>query len=115
MKINKITSTNFMAHTKQVSSQIKKGTGNAVTNVCNRETFYKQIDKYMRGKYSQKEYLKHFTNNIQNIKDANEFTNIEKKYINDLIVTMDMTEDFSKIPDEYLRYRMKQLLEQLDK
>lgn len=71
---------------------------------------YNDIDKFLNKKITKLEYLNKFDKYVDNILPEIKFTPAEKSYINNLIFTLDLNSDWSKIPNQYLTETMKELL-----
>lgn len=104
MKVYSINSTNFTA----------KKTQSTLSNTENpRQRFCNQIDKFLNNKCTKKEYIDSFTKEINAViinRQKNDFTLPERKYINNLISVLDISEGIEKIPDNYLKTNMLKLL-----
>lgn len=108
MKIFRIDRTNFQAKLPVTKTQ------KVTDKIYTKQTFYEHIDRYLSNKMDKKAYLKNFSKGIDEVqarRGGAEFTPVEKKYINDLITTLDLTESLDKISDKYLTDNMKKLLE----
>lgn len=106
MKIYNINSINFSASRK---------TNNLHSAMVqnSRDEFYTNINGFLNKDYDKKEYLKLFSENVNKIKtnkEANLFSSTEKKYINDLLMTMDLADKLERISDKYLTESMTTLL-----
>ena len=99
MKIYSINTIPFMAQNKK--NNIKS---NSV------EDFYSHINGYLNRDYDKKEYLKLFQQDVDALKKQS-VTPIEKKYIDNLLTTMDLTDKPAKISEQYIVNNMKKLLD----
>ena len=109
MKVYSIDRINFQANKLPPVKTIK-----TAPETFTKEIFYEHIKQYLSNGMNKKEYLKKFLSGIDAIqarKGGAEFTPVEKKYINDLITTLDLTESLDKISDRYLTENMKKLLD----
>lgn len=101
--------TNFMARktmpVKKVNNIIQE------PKTLKDEPFYNDIEKYLKKEINKEEYLKLFVNNFKqnNFKDNNDI--LEKKYINDLLTSIDLINSYKEIPDNYITERMLNLLQ----
>ncbi len=109
MRIYSINPINFMARRTPVQSSESPKKGAEFT----KETFYGQIEGFLNQQYDEKKYLKMFSDGVDKIVKQNrmsEYTPVERKYISNLVSIIDMSENLSKIPDNYLKTNMENLL-----
>lgn len=109
MKIYSINPINFTA--KKVS--VQKPELPKTVERFTRDIFYSQIDGFLNKQYNEKEYMKLFSEGVDKIvkqDSISEYTPIERKYISNLLSIMDMSENSVKIPDNYLKTSMENLL-----
>ena len=79
-----------------------------------RKSLYNNIDSYLTKKFSKKEFL--LALNKLAIDIDNKKLNIaEKKYINDMLTTMDLSDNFEKIPDKYIVKNIEKLVDNQQK
>ncbi len=106
MRIYNINPINFMAK----KTPIVHSEPNAADLIKNQ--FYANIDGFLNNQYDKKEYLKLFSDDVDKIIKQNkmkDYTPIERKYINNLISMIDMSDNLGKIPDSYLKTGMENL------
>ncbi len=109
MKVGQIYSNNFMAAKKltkinKLSKPVKKTT---------KDEFYRNIESFLKKDIDKMEYLKLFSdivNKIRKEKSYMNFTEAEKNYINDILMTMDLTANLDKISNSYITKNMLSLL-----
>ncbi len=100
MKIYGISSITFSA---------KKNTNTKFT----KDNLYSQIDGYLNNKYDKNTYLKKFSKGVEKIieqKSNSDYNLIEKKYINNLVDLLDTKDGALRIPDNFLKTQMLELL-----
>lgn len=108
MQVFNINSTIFTAKT---NPQIKKFHNNIKKqNINKKDVFYDDINKFLTKEYSKEEYLTSFIKNVENNAYLEKNSNIEKKYINDLLTSIDLTNNYKDIPNQYIIDRMLKLL-----
>ena len=100
MKIFSINTIPFMAQNKKNNFK-----PNSV-----KEDFYSHIKGFLNQNYDKKEYLKLFQQDVDALKKQS-VTPIEKKYIDNLLTTMDLTDKPAKISEQYIVNNMKKLLD----
>jgi len=96
---------------KKTLQDVKRTKKATITPV--KDEFYSYIYGFLNKKYDKMEYLKRFSNNINRIKkekNSQLFNPYEKKYIDDMLMTMDLTKDLSNISDKFLAENMRNLL-----
>ena len=75
-----------------------------------KEEFYGDIDKYLDRTYNKKRYFSSLGNCVKALENLDNFTEAEKQYLDELIVAIDEAGGIDKIPEEYLRTLMENLL-----
>ncbi len=100
MKIFSINTVPFMAQNKKNNFK-----PNSV-----KEDFYSHIKGFLNQNYDKKEYLKLFQQDVDALKKQS-VTPIEKKYIDNLLTTLDLTDKPAKISEQYIVNNMKKLLD----
>ncbi len=109
MRIYSINSVNFLAKKPPVQNTEHQKNSAKFT----KENFYNQIDCFLKEQYDEKKYLKLFADSVDKIVKQNsmsEYTPIERKYISNLISIIDMSDNYNKIPNKYLKTNMENLL-----
>lgn len=109
MKVYNINPISFMAQKLPHTTTEPKKDGAKFT----KDSFYSQIEGFLNKQYDKKKYLKLFSDGVDKIVKQNgmsEYTSVERKYISNLLSIMDMSENLSKIPDNYLKTSMENLL-----
>jgi hypothetical protein len=88
---------------KTVATKLKSDT------FSNKENLYNDIEKYLKKDISKEEYFKFL---IEKIKNNSYYVSdrVEEKYVNDMLTTLDLVVNTKKIPDEYLKRKMENLL-----
>ena len=107
MKIYNINPINFVERKNPIFTASNKD------GKFTKESFYQQIEGFLNKKYSKEKYLKMFSDGISEISKQNsiqEYSSIERKYINNLVSIIDMSDNLKKIPDNYLKTNMEILL-----
>ena len=109
MRIYNINTTSFMAkRTNLLSHKAEK------EMKFTKKNFYKQIDDFLKHKTDVEDYLKSFSKSINTIKqkDMLDYSIPERKYIDKLIATLELSENPSKMPRDLLEKDMKELLKE---
>lgn len=108
-------SVNFMSGKNTLKTQMTKKATNVVkkNEVKNSNAFYDDINKFLDRKCSKEDYLKTLVKKVNNNEYANVIQNnhLERKYVNDMLTTIDLSRYVKDIPDEYLTSKMLKLLE----
>lgn len=109
MKINSNYSINFTAKKNVLNSEAIKNT-KKYTFAKSPNELYGDIDKFLSKKYTNEQYLTVFMEKV-NSNAYNEDSNVEKKYVNDILTSIDLNRSYKDIPDEYLKVKMLKLLD----
>ena len=110
MIIQKTNNINFTAKNTFVKSKPKE-----IFSKNNEKfsTLYDDIKTYLNNNCSKIEYLNSFAKKFNNFEQDIKYNNAEKKYINKLLITLDLTENWRKIPDISLKESMQELLKKI--
>ncbi|GEM_PF-4100879 len=103
MKIFKIDNINFDSK-KSAVRKVKSS-----SRVDDKE-IYSDINDFMTKKCDKLEYLNRFSRQFEYPKYGNIYTQAEKKYINDLLLTLDLSSDWRDIPDKHLETAIQELM-----
>lgn len=79
-----------------------------------RKGLYSNIDSYLTKKFSKKEFLLALNKLAIDI-DNKKLNTAEKKYLNDMLTTMDLSDNFEKIPDKYIVKNIEKLIDNQQK
>ena len=108
MKIYNINPINFTAKKTIVTKKDLKP-----AEKFTKENFYNQIDGFMNNQIDKEKYFKMFSDGVDKIykqQDILKYNPIERKYINNLVSLLDMSENHGSIPEQYLKKNMELLL-----
>ena len=108
-------SINFMAGKNSLKSKMAKKTANSVKDNFAKKNnpLYDDINNFLERKCSKEDYIKTLVKKVNNNEYANVMQNnpLERKYVNDILTTIDLNRYAKDIPDTYLIDRMLKLLE----
>ncbi len=80
-----------------------------------RTLLYDDAKAFLDKKYTKSQYLDCFVKNLNNNDGKIKFSAEEKKYIDNILIAIDLHGDIRKISDTYLEKLIKDLLEQKDR
>ena len=110
MLIQKTNNISFTAKYTFAKSKVKQNfSKDAKKNLI----LYNDIKTYLSKDCSKIEYLNKFSKNFNTMEQEIKYNNAEKKYINNLLITLDLSENWKKIPDNSLKESMQELLNKI--
>ena len=109
MRINAINNTNFTSRRPiKIDQQIlQKIKNNAEEGI--RKDLYKDIDVFLSNNSTKQKYLEQVNALAQN-PDKLKLNRAERKYINNLLITMDLAPNPEKVSEEYLVRNIDRLI-----
>ena len=111
MKIYSINNLTFTAKVNIRKDVKNKATTNNLPDVAMKNTaLYEQIEKYLNNDLTKKQYIEDFVKYYNSFGYKADYNVHEKYYVNNLLTEIDTTENLNKIPDKYLKEKMKELL-----
>ena len=109
MKIYNTYTINFTAIKNNKSSVKKMNNLSLNVNSFVQNDIYKDMSSFLQKKITKEEYLYKFITNFNN-EAYKKLNNSEKKYVHDILTTIDFAESYKSISDEYLQEKMKRLI-----
>lgn len=115
MKIYNSYSINFTAKRSFAKTRIERSDLTKIKKIIKntknlQRDFYLDIQRYLDNTYAKKDYLKNFIEKFKNNSFYTKYNNVEEKYINNILTTLDLAENPQEISDEYLTRNMLKLL-----
>ena len=101
---------NFTSKKNIYNSKTIKSVQKNTQKIQNTDYFYEDMKKFLNKEYSKDEYLKTFINRLEQSSYAERSNNVEKKYINDLLTSIDLANSYKEIPDNYIIERVLKIV-----